>query len=326
MAAESEPTVSRLDIEGSTQSLFVWTKYDGDLLSLKVSDGVCTWQGTLCHEQLHVMADCSKMTLSSFLDETLKAFSRKDMGNLTFVYSIKHCDASAIELAWKKHLISDGIKFQLGSIDLVPAPPQSTHNLLLNHSIDCTEVLRHKIDQYEGKCERLIKERQIALDHLQKCSSCKEDTETELYSKFKLILNEKKSKIRKLMECKTHLIEQNDELHRGVWDVKNKASTSLTTRESVTRQPSNTNTIRVEELTSKSKYGANGESLLSGASYKPRSPPPPAKRQRLNKCTGKGQIEIPRPPLVTSKMHDTKNPSTDKNDVSIDSNELLDML
>ena len=74
---------------------------------------------------------------SSFLDETAKALSRKNMGN---VYTIKHLNGGDLKLAWKK-IVSDGIKFQVGNIELVPDKPGGC--FLFNYSLDCIATLEH---------------------------------------------------------------------------------------------------------------------------------------------------------------------------------------
>ncbi len=49
-------TLCRVDVNGYDEPLFVWTNFENDLLSVKVSDGACTWQGSLCVEQLKVFS------------------------------------------------------------------------------------------------------------------------------------------------------------------------------------------------------------------------------------------------------------------------------
>lgn len=317
-------SISRLDIEESKKPLFIWTKFDeDDSLTVRASDGACTWQGTLCIEELQVLAINSKMPLSLFLDETAKALSRKNMGRLSFVYSIKHLDGGVLELVWKKHLVSDGIKFQVGNIQLIL--DQSGDCFLLNYSLDCIATLECKIEEVEENCKRSVVERQVAIDSLQACASVQKKVEDELYGKFKLILNEKKSKIRKLMESNSHLQEQNEEMLRQVWNAKQGTTTTLLSDEHNAKD-----TTEVEQINlSKQKQGVHIESLLCDAPCKPPSPPPPAKRQRLNnRGSGKTKAELPHPPHLSSikKQQPIEHADQDHSSMSIDSNELLDML
>lgn len=322
-------TISRLDVEESDKPLFVWTKFDDDdsrSLTVRVSDGACTWQGTLCIAELQVMANNSKMPLRSFLDETAKALSRKNMGGLAFVYSIRCLNGGVLELAWKKHLVSDGIKFQVGNIELIP--DKSGDCFLLNYSLGCIATLERKIEEAEENCKRSMVERQAAIDSLQACSSIQKKIEDELYGKFKLILNEKKSKIRKLMESNSHLQEQNEEMLRQVWNAKRTGTTTLLSDEHNTKECS----TEVERMnSSKQKQGVHMESLLCDAPCKPPSPPPPAKRHRLNnRGARKTKVELPHPPHLSSskksKLQPIEHVDQDHGSMSIDSNELLDML
>lgn len=311
-----------LPVEGWTEVLFLWTKYDGEVLSTKASDGASTWEGSLNEEQFQVMASSCKMTMEAFLDETKKALSRKNMGNLVFVYSVTPSGDGMIELAWKKYLPSDGIKFQLGSIVLTSVSQQPIHHFLLSHSIDCMRRLQEKIRVLEGKCSRLSSERQVAFDELNKSCSLQDNLEKNVFGKFKLILNEKKLKIRKLMEQKSHLVEQNNEMQCQLLDAKIKdpsSSPSATDKVNATKE---------EQRSTNLSSGVAFESLLCDTACKPPSPPP-AKRHRTQKDSGKGQVEIPRPPNLSGKMkigHTEKSDSTEVLQMSVDSNELLDML
>lgn len=90
---------------------------------------------------------------------------------------------------------------------------------LLDHAVDTTHLLQDKIRELERGNLRLVQERKTALEKLEECACLKEQVplasisimlcrtllspaqiETDLYNKFKLVLNGKKSKIRHLME------------------------------------------------------------------------------------------------------------------------------
>lgn len=322
--AESTSAVSRLDIEGSIQTLFVWTKYDGEVLSLKVSDGTCAWQGGLTIEQLKILADNSKMDITLFLGQTLKALSRKNLGDLSYVYSTRITEAGSLELTWKKHLVSEDIKFQLGSVELIPVSDKSVNCCLLNHSIDCMEELWQRIEDLEGTCKRLSCERQTALKSLQKSISLK-DFESEFYGKFKLILNEKKSKIRKLMELKHHLSEQNEEMQGQAWAMKS-AGISVPIEEAAVLMPEQQDSNQ----STKANPDTHVESLLCDAAFRAHNLPPPAKRKHLNSGAGTTKAEISHPPVPKSSGCKTQQFHADTNrsgsEMSTDSNELLDML
>lgn len=311
--------LSKLQIGESDQPLFVWTTFSENLLAVKASDGACTWQGTLNGQQLETLAELSKMSLGPFIDETMKALSGTRMGDPSFVYSATSAEAGGLELTWKK--FSDGIKFQLGSINLIPAPNLSTNCLLLNYSLDCINHLELKVKELEVECGRLTCERQTALDRLESCSSELEAIESELHGKFKLILNEKKAKIRKLIESKAYLVDQNEEMQRQIWEMRTGGVQPASTESEIEKQN--------HEISTKEEnppnYPSSVESLLSDAPCKPHSPPP-TKRRLLNKGTKKGQTEIPQPPPLELHSANKTKQATEIEEMSLDSNELLDML
>ena len=313
--AASSSTFARLPTEERDQPLFVWTNFSENSLCIKVSDGAYTWEGTLKGQQLESLAKLSKMSPTSFLDETLKALSCSNAEEAAYVYSAKLCEAGGLDFIWKK--ISNGIKFQLGSIFLIPAEAQAINRLLLNHSLDSVHDLKQKIRELEEKCEKLTSERQRALDHLKSCSTELNTIETELHGKFKLILNEKKAKIRKLMESKSYLVDQNEEMQRQMWEAKKTVEPSS---EPKGQEQSAVEDISIESTPTNPKRDV--ESLLCDAPCRLPSPPP-TKRRASNRGTKKGKAEIPQPPPL--ELNRTKNKKIDM-EASLGSDELLDML
>lgn len=322
--------VSRLICEGYPDSLFAWTKYEGGRLNLQVSDGKSkSWKGTCSQEHLEAMAEESNMSLQEYVDESVRALSHCQDEDLVFICSAECSESGMLCLTWKKEL-SDGVRFRLGSVELVPSDVPTTSRCLLDYCVDKMPELLQKVINSEKECSRLERERKSALDLLEKCTTLKEQAEKELYGKFKLVLNEKKSKIRKLMEIKEHLTEQNEEMQRIIWDLKSAAQSSeerqnspedaLATREApaipgpAARVHKTNNTMR---------------SLLSDAGACRPPSPPPVKRQRISKPSERGKIELPHPPPLRSKakpQDHSKEVKNESDDLSIDANELLDMM
>ena len=302
-------------VEGSVRGLFILACCEEGSITVKVSDGDHTWQGNLSQEQLQGMADSCKMSFHSYLDETWKAFSRKSLGDLLLAYFIKPLEGGGIQFVWKKK-IADGILFQLGAIDLCPAPKQMTHCSLLEHCIGQMDALSKKVQELEDNCAQLNADKRAALEQLQHQYSTQGDLEDTLYGRFKLVLNEKKSKIRKLMELKAHLTEQNEELQHQVWETKSKGPSPTTVDEETVDKDE-----RVKKL---STTVSPLESLLSDTVHRPSSSPPPTKRHRPNKPT-KTRTEIPHPPNITVRAK-TENDANTTAKISVDSNDLLEML
>ena len=306
--------LSRITIDDYEKPFYIYTDFDGDLLSVKICNtNGNAWQGTLTLQQLKTLADLRNITISMFVQETLEAFSCKSTDHLSF--SVKSTDdAGSLELGWKK--LSDGIKFQLGTISLIEAPSQSVHRFFLDQSLDCIAEMKQQVEKLEKTCTELTSQKQEALNSLRNYSVTKETIENELYGKFKLILNEKKAKIRVLMNSKSTLLDQNEEMKRLMRDFKSTSTqATVEAKRSVEDSPSPIEAVACTTST-------NVESLLSDA-YRPPSPPP-TKQRLVSKGKRKGKVEIPQPPPLSSN----KQPQLqdDNRDSSPDSNELLDML
>ncbi len=88
----------------------------------------------------------SKISFDQFRDETMKALSCKSMGGPPlFVCSIT-VSAGGLVLTWKK--VSDGVAFQLGSINLVPASNNTLE--FLTYWLDRVNNLGKKKDNGRG--------------------------------------------------------------------------------------------------------------------------------------------------------------------------------
>ncbi len=327
--------VSRLSCEGYADSIFIWTECNGNHLSLKASDGKNTWQGTLGQEQLEELAGESRMPIVEYLQETVKALSHDNMGDPAFVYSAEHSESSGVlHLTWKKQL-SGGVKFQLGSMDLDPCDSQATNCFLLNYCVDRMQDLFRKVEKLDGECDRLITERGDALEMLQKCAALKDETEKDLYGKFKLILNGKKSKIRKLIDSKDHLADQNEEMRRSLWN--SKSNMQPTKSESTSKDPSENYhhqtdvPVVVRPALSAAKPGTSVKSLLCDDAGSCRPPsPPPIKKPRLTKLSEKDKLVIPHPPHLSSPCSKAKFDKSGvrkkDSEMSVDADELLNMI
>lgn len=152
------------------------------------------------------------MSEEEFLRETLQALSREKMGTKTFVYSSQETSSQQLKLVWKKHLIAENIRFQLGSVTLDPEPSDQVHSQLLVFAIGRMVTLQEQIADLQTERGRLVSERQSALSQLERCANLKEDIEGDLFHKFTLVLNDKKAKIRRLMGQLSSVTEQNKAL------------------------------------------------------------------------------------------------------------------
>lgn len=118
--------------------------------------------------------------------------------------------SSTVTLAYEK--VQKDISFRLGSVLLkaVPEPVEAVRELLI-HSLQRGNTLEHHNQKLEDENQRLRREQQRITAELKRYAGGKEALEAELYSRFVLVLNEKKAKIRSLQETVTHLQETSSE-------------------------------------------------------------------------------------------------------------------
>lgn len=275
-----------------------------------------------------------------FKEETEKALTRQDLGLLNFVYSAVRV-GSRLELTWKKHILSDNIKFLLGSVTFDLVRDEGVSNLL-DFAVTRLEESALEISDMKKDNIRLASERLGALSRLEKCANLQQDIERDLFGKFKVVLNEKKAKIRKLME---QLSTTTEELNR----VKQSLSKNIVVPPSTASEdvPGDHGDETDDEMVHSPSPIATAvspgpgkmmESLLGDPKERTISSPPVKRRKRnAGSSKVKGQpVELPRPPLMsrsssasqsTGKVNNRKTSSdSKKSEDSMESDDLLQLL
>ncbi|XP_065918999.1 DNA repair protein XRCC4-like [Dysidea avara] len=345
MDTESESpmkTLIKLETEGSCSTLYILTVYEGETLCLTASDGNQTWSSMFPCVTLQSMAKDAKLSFSSFMDQSLSALSQSMHETLTFAYSTNIDSSGDLVFAWKKHIVEENVKFQIGSVTLQQSSP--TISSMLEFAVENISGLKEEISGLTKKVEILKKEKSRALEKLEQCATLKEDLESDLYGKFKLVLNDKKAKIRVLSDQAKTLAEENQHLKdRQVTmvvsakekDAHNNDSDATTDDEkaptdSRDRTPSPVSKITVVEDES---VDATMSSLLGGSSKEVSSPPvkrrrkrevkkPPAKPPVISRPVEKVVVKKA-PTGVTRPTRSTSNASSNS---SLEADDLLDKM
>lgn len=114
--------------------------------------------------------------------------------------------SSAVTLAYEK--VQKDISFRLGSVLLqsVQEPAEPVRELLI-HSLQWGNTLEHQNQNIEEENRKLRQEHQRITAEMKRYAGGKEALEAELFSRFVLVLNEKKAKIRSLQETVSRLQE-----------------------------------------------------------------------------------------------------------------------
>ena len=211
--------LTEIETEGCFPTLYVLTVYEKGTLSLKVSDGKQLWDGTFHKVALASMADKAKLAVDTFMKQSLHALTQCGNGAVTYAFSTSTNSSNNLIFAWKKHVVSENVKFQIASVTLQQS--SVTISSMLEFAVSSISSLKEDVSLLTKRVENLKKERSQALEKLEQCATLKEDIESDLYGKFKLVLNDKKAKIRLFNEQMKALTEENQRL-------KDKSVTAVT--------------------------------------------------------------------------------------------------
>lgn len=182
--------------------LFTTVKDNGeDGFHLILCDGNDSWEGDISGNDIHDMCSLSSIDYKDYVEMTVQALTGKSGPNISFQYQIDHSSQEYVQFHWKKHIVSDDVKFRLGSTKLSQSDDSNkTIQKIFDHCIEKISNLNHKITTTQMDNERLSQERANALKTLNNCVSAKEKLEEDLYSKFLMVLNSKKKEIENLRQ------------------------------------------------------------------------------------------------------------------------------
>ena len=211
LPASGEKTLQhlvKLETEGDYPVLYALVQCNSNSFSLQVIDKHSSWAGVLPHSEISKAAKKAKSSETEFLADTRHALTRCDMGRTNYIYTTSKRAGGGLDLTWKKHLVSGNIKVQLGKLTLDAQPTPSILEKMLEYAVRRINDQHQSIGELEIEREQLVNERALALRQLEKTVSLKETIESDLYRKFMYVLNEKKAKIRRLMEALHDLSSQ----------------------------------------------------------------------------------------------------------------------
>ncbi|XP_074473102.1 DNA repair protein XRCC4 [Sebastes fasciatus] len=181
---------------------------------LLLTDGQDAWRGDVSEAAVSGEAAELEMQTERYVQDLQQALTETDAnGAVTYGFALTPTPpdrGSTVTLAYEK--VQKDISFRLGSVLLkaVPEPAEAVRELLI-HSLQRGNTLENQNQNLEEENRRLRREHQRITTELKRYSGGKEALEAELYSRFVLVLNEKKAKIRSLQEAVTHLQETSSE-------------------------------------------------------------------------------------------------------------------
>ncbi|CAK8681025.1 unnamed protein product [Clavelina lepadiformis] len=184
-------------VDANTDAYFIQAQFGKDVAcKILVTNVKCCWEGQMDRKEIESSALETEMNYDDYYELMKKALTGCERCQ-EFEYGIKESEGNNLLLEWKR--VQDDVKYCLGTIsakkstDQVKAMQQMLtlcNASLLSLNTDKMESNKARLE-LEGKYLNAVKE-------LEKCCELKEGLEVELMSKFVLVINEKKSKIRAL--------------------------------------------------------------------------------------------------------------------------------
>ncbi|KAM9306414.1 DNA repair protein XRCC4-like [Pholidichthys leucotaenia] len=203
-------SVQELCVCGS--SYFLRVDWEGSSLGsgfqLLLTNGQDAWRGEVTESGVSSEAEELEMPIDGYvqnLQQVLMGAKKSSEYSFTLTPT-PPADGSTVTLTYEK--IQKDISFRLGRalLKAVSEPAGAVRELLI-HTLQKGTTLQKHNDRLEEENQRLRGEHQRITAELKHYAEGKEALEAELYSRFVLVLNEKKAKIRSLQEAVTNLEE-----------------------------------------------------------------------------------------------------------------------
>lgn len=171
-----------------------------------LTDGQAAWRGAVSEAAVCSEAEELEMQLERYIQDLQQALTTAE-SSTSYSFSLTPSPpnhSSAVTLTYEK--MQRDLSFRLGCVMLeAVAEPAEAVRELLTHSLHKGNTLQHQNQKLQEENQRLRREQQRIAAELKRYAHGKEALETELYSRFVVVLNEKKAKIRSLQETVTTL-------------------------------------------------------------------------------------------------------------------------
>ncbi|CAB1332556.1 unnamed protein product [Coregonus sp. 'balchen'] len=225
----------RISSESET-SYFLRVEWRGrDLGSgflLLLTDGLNAWRGEVSEDGVREEAEELEMQTDRYIQDLQQALTGTEPSSTDYSFTLTYNPGPVTNMTLAYEKVQRDISFRLGSVLLCKIPePVEEVRALLTHGLERGTALQNHNHLLKEENHRLKQELQHINAELQRYVSGKETLESELYSRFILVLNEKKAKIRSLQENLTHLQETREEGESSSPGKRTKKTTGQTREE-----------------------------------------------------------------------------------------------
>lgn len=202
-----ERKVSRISLASEPNVTYFlqvsWERTIGSGFVITLTDGHSAWTAKVSESEIAQEADDMAMEHEKYMDELRRALVPESgaAGAYKFIFS-KDTQHFSLEKELKD------VSFRLGSfnLDKVTSPAEVIRELIC-YCLDTIAEKQAKNEYLQKENERLLRDWTDVQGRFEKCVSAKEALESDLYQRFILVLNEKKTKIRSLHKL-LHEVQQ----------------------------------------------------------------------------------------------------------------------
>ncbi|KAG7476910.1 hypothetical protein MATL_G00087820 [Megalops atlanticus] len=189
-----------------------WTDDLGAGFGVVLSDGVAAWHGKVSEEDVTREVEEMEVRREKYIQDLRLALTEEGQQTVDYTFQLSPDSgcAGGLHLSYEK--VQKDIAFRLGSVELRPIPgPAEVVKELISHGLGHITQLQAKNQHLQEENRQLRQEQDHIAAEMERYVHGKENLEKELYTRFVLILNEKKAKIRRLQETIRQLQEEVDE-------------------------------------------------------------------------------------------------------------------
>eukprot|EP01127_Copromyxa_protea_P017587 TRINITY_DN5384_c0_g1_i1.p1 TRINITY_DN5384_c0_g1~~TRINITY_DN5384_c0_g1_i1.p1 ORF type:complete len:404 (+),score=75.71 TRINITY_DN5384_c0_g1_i1:49-1260(+) len=202
--SKREVVISRFILGG--RNFYFHTIWQGEEFSITITDGKYAWQGHATSSYVETTLKPKGMPVDDYLNLTKEALRKQDTGKKKFDVAVQQGgNANEVKLIWN-------IKLDTGFSDINGLSMKGT--LLLTRVENARAIIQANLEYLISRvthCEEentelkrmnksLTLQRNDALSQFDQLTIEKQCMQTEMFSKFVEVLNEKKKKIRQLKE------------------------------------------------------------------------------------------------------------------------------